>query len=142
MSSFSAKDGECPEMGELASWVEEHKKPGPIRDHVDGCDACEEAIVALEDEILSLQIPLSEIWFRDHVSCPPRESLLHYAAGGLSGGEETYLRFHVEVLKCPYCVARLGEHDVATSPEASETAKRSRRRTTEATSSLLEELKD
>lgn len=133
---------DCPEMGQLAAFVEEGKTDAAVLAHVETCDACEEAIEALEEEILSLQIPLSEIWFREHVSCPRKETLDAYEAGKLKGEEQAYVKFHLETLGCPYCQSRLGQASLADTPGGMERARKSRIETTDATSTLLDELRD
>ena len=131
---------DCPEISHLAAFVEGVDVPEVLRAHVQGCDACQESIQSLEEEILSLQIPLSEIWFRDHISCPHGAHLAGYRASTLEADALEYVSFHVEELGCPHCQARLEQGVLEGSEEGRQTMRRSRQRVGEATLVLLNEL--
>lgn len=131
---------DCPEISELATFVESDDATEALRSHMEGCDACQEALKSLQEEILSLQIPLSEIWFRDHISCPHGEILAGFAEKTLEGEVMDYVRFHVEELDCPHCQSRLEEGVLNASEEGRQSMNRSRERVGEATSVLLDEL--
>jgi hypothetical protein len=132
---------DCPEIRELAAFVESQEAPAVLRHHVERCDACQDALKTLEEEVLSLQIPLSEIWFREHISCPHTDVLVDYRHGKLTGDLQEYVKFHVEDLECAWCQGRLGEVEVATTRDGRRGVTRSRKRVGEATSVLLDELR-
>jgi anti-sigma factor RsiW len=48
---------------------------------------------------------LGAIWRRERLTCMDREKLGSYLLGVLDPEEEDYIRFHLEVLACPYCLA-------------------------------------
>ncbi len=132
---------ECPEMAELAAFAEAGTIAEESKTHLASCDACQDALRMLEEEVLSLQIPLSELWFREHVSCPHGSVLGEYRNGKLSKEAEDYVRFHVEELACPFCQARLEQSVLEDSEEGRASMHSSRQRVGEATSVLLDSLK-
>ena len=132
---------ECPEISELAVLAESGRDvPAELRAHVDGCDACLEALKSLEEEVLSLQIPLSELWFRDHISCPHGSVLASFRDNKLEPDAFEYVKFHVEELGCPYCQSRLEQGILEDSAEGRASMRLSRDRVGEATTELLDEL--
>ena len=131
---------DCPEISELAALAEGGEVEGALKAHVDGCDACQEALQSLQEEVLSLQIPLSEIWFRDHISCPHGSVLAGYRDKKLDADALEYVAFHVEELACPYCQSRLEQGILEDSEDGRRSMRRSRERVGEATSVLLDEL--
>lgn len=133
---------DCPELNTLAAYVESGVAAGPLLKHVAACDACQEAMETLRDEVLSLQIPLSEIWFREHISCPGIDLLRDYRRGRAGSQEARYLQFHVEELGCAYCQARLEEEDLLESREGAASLRDSRLRTGKAASDLLRGIGD
>ena len=132
---------ECPEMAELAAFAEAGTIAEESRAHISACDACQDALQMLEEEILSLQIPLSELWFREHVSCPHGSVLGDYRDSKLSAEAADYVRFHVEELACPFCQARLEQSALEDTEEGRASIHSSRQRVGEATSALLDSLK-
>lgn len=132
---------ECPDMSTLAAFVEEGKAGEELRGHIEACDACADAISALEEEVSSLQIPLSEIWFREHVSCPHVEVLRAFEAGQLDAARADYVRFHLVDLGCPHCQGRLEAAALRDSEVGRSSVRDSRRKTGQATSVLLDELR-
>lgn len=48
---------------------------------------------------------LGEIWRRNRLSCPTRQQLGSYLLGALPDELAGYIRFHLEVVGCRYCVA-------------------------------------
>ena len=133
---------ECPEITALGAFAETGEATLGMREHIDGCDACQEALESLREEVLSLQIPLSELWFREHVSCPPLAILSQFRAKKLKKLASEYVEFHLEELGCPYCQARLEQETLSRSATGSKSLRQSRDRVTEATSSLLNEIRD
>lgn len=131
---------DCPEISELGAFAEDGSGSDALRTHVTRCDACQESLKSLQEEVLSLQIPLSEIWFRDHISCPHGSVLAGYRDSKLEPDALEYVAFHVEELGCPHCQARLEQGVLEDSEEGRQTMKRSRERVGEATSVLLDEL--
>ncbi|HMS17819.1 MAG TPA: hypothetical protein PKA37_13340 [Planctomycetota bacterium] len=133
---------ECPEISLLAAFVESGEAPVDVIQHVSSCDACQEAIESLREEVLSLQIPLSDLWFREHISCPSLELLKEFQAKKCQGAVADYLAFHVEELACSNCQARMEEDSLKKTKEGSAHLQQSRARIGEATSSLLGRIRD
>ncbi|MCA9106268.1 MAG: hypothetical protein KDA83_12625 [Planctomycetales bacterium] len=50
---------------------------------------------------------LGEIWRRHQLGVPSRETLGSYLLGILDETQADYIRFRVEVLKCPFTIAKL-----------------------------------
>lgn len=94
---------ECPTVQELAGFVEEGRAPSEVREHIAACEACQNSLQTLGQEIRALQISISDLWFRERISCPGAADLAAYRAGRLSGEERAYIRFHLEELGCPFC---------------------------------------
>jgi hypothetical protein len=132
---------DCPEMTALAAFAESCEGPAELMAHVRSCDACQEALEALQEEVLSLQIPLGELWFRHHVSCPSAGVLRDFRMGSLDPEAADYVRFHMDELSCHHCQARLGELDLGSSREGRGRVEGSRARVGEATSRLLRDLR-
>jgi RNA polymerase sigma factor (sigma-70 family) len=71
---------------------------------------------ALADEEGKPEIRVQDVWRRGRVSCPARHWLARLATGGLDEGPASYLRFHLDEMKCEWCQAnvddlgRLDEH--------------------------------
>jgi len=131
---------DCPAISDLAALAEGGEVAAGLKAHVDDCDACQEALRSLQEEVLSLQIPLSEIWFREHISCPFGSVLADYRDQKLDPDAQEYVTFHVEELSCPHCQSRLEQGILEDSEEGRRSMRRSRERVGEATSVLLDEL--
>lgn len=52
---------------------------------------------------------LGEIWRRHRLSCPTRENWGSYLLGALPPEAADYMKFHVEVVGCRYCLANLAD---------------------------------
>ena len=50
---------------------------------------------------------LGEIWRRYQIGVPEREQLASYIAGTLADEEMDYIRYRIEILKCPFTIANL-----------------------------------
>jgi hypothetical protein len=132
---------ECPELRDIAHFVETGEGSPDMVAHLDRCDACQEARENFEDEAMSLQISISELWFREQISCPDGASLERFRAKALGPEERAYVEFHLETLECGTCQARLGEAEVAHSEKARGSASRSRKKVADATVKLLGDLR-
>jgi hypothetical protein len=67
---------------------------------------------------------IGEIWRRHQLSVPTREELGGYLLGILSPEQIEYIRFRLEVLKCPYTIANLKDLEEASQGEAPEVQSR------------------
>lgn len=69
---------------------------------------------------------LGAIWRRHQLAVPSREALGGYLLGILSDEEADYIKFRVEVLKCPFTIAKLRdlEEQNAASSEQRTTRKK------------------
>lgn len=50
---------------------------------------------------------LAQIWRRNRLSCPPREVLGAYLLEALPESESRYVKIHLEVVGCAFCLANL-----------------------------------
>lgn len=63
---------------------------------------------------------LGAIWRRGRLTCPTRQQLGSYLLEALDLGMADYLKFHVEVVECPFCQANLADLQAkASQPPAS-----------------------
>ncbi len=70
---------------------------------------------------------LGAIWTRARLSCPDREQLGSYLIETLSSDHLDYIKFHLEVIGCPYCQANLTDLKGQLDPEPSTPQHRQRR---------------
>ncbi|HAN96598.1 MAG TPA: hypothetical protein DCQ98_03810 [Planctomycetaceae bacterium] len=68
---------------------------------------------------------LGDIWRRHQLGVPNRETLGSYLLGVLDDDHAAYIRFRVDVLKCPYTIANLRD---LTEQEAAEAEQRDTRK--------------
>lgn len=47
------------------------------------------------------------IWRREHITCPTREELGGYVIQALAPERLAYIRFHLETVDCPFCLANV-----------------------------------
>ena len=52
---------------------------------------------------------LGEVWRRRRLTCPTREQLGSYLLGVLEEDQAEYVRFHLETVKCRWCLASLAD---------------------------------
>ena len=52
---------------------------------------------------------IGAIWRRQRLSCPGREQLGSFLLDVLDDEHSDYIRFHLETVGCPYCVANLAD---------------------------------
>ena len=69
---------------------------------------------------------LGAIWRRARLSCPDREELGSYLLEALDPEHLDYIRFHLDVVECPFCRANL--HDLRGQFDADAPAVESRQR--------------
>jgi hypothetical protein len=70
---------------------------------------------------------LGAVWRRERLTCPSRETLGSLLLEVLDEDEQDYIRFHVETIGCPFCVANLLDLQNAhqePAPKAKERRKR------------------
>ena len=120
---------EAPNPIELVGYLEEAlpvEEMSRIEEKLRTDSAWRQAILDLCGEIDSGEHSVATIWRRHRLTCPPREQLGAYSVGGLPPEEEDYVRFHLEVCKCPWCQANLD--DVKAQVEAGSAATSRRRK--------------
>ena len=62
---------------------------------------------------------LGAIWRRSRLTCPSRQQLGSFLLDVLDPGLADYLKFHVDVVECPFCQANLADLQAkATQPPA------------------------
>jgi hypothetical protein len=52
---------------------------------------------------------LGAVWRRERLTCPNRETLGSFLLDVLDENEQDYIRFHLETVHCPYCLANLAD---------------------------------
>lgn len=52
-----------------------------------------------------LDLDVRKVWHEKRISCPARHWLARKVAGTLAEGPTTFIRFHLEEMKCPWCQA-------------------------------------
>jgi len=60
---------------------------------------------AEENDQRILDLDVRRVWNERRISCPARHWLARLAAGSLTEGPELFVRFHLEEMKCPWCIA-------------------------------------
>jgi hypothetical protein len=132
---------ECPEIKDLARLVETGEAEPGVREHLASCDACTEAVETFEDEVASLQISISEIWYRERISCLDDATLKTYGQGGLDADLRRYVEFHLTELDCERCQGVVGSVEASRTEEGKRRVTRSRSRAEDASVKLLGDLR-
>src|SRR6516162_1451253 len=52
---------------------------------------------------------LGAVWRRERLTCPPREQLGSYLLGVLDDAVQEYIKFHLNTVGCPFCLANLAD---------------------------------
>jgi hypothetical protein len=60
---------------------------------------------AAEEGHRLLDMDVQEIWHERRVSCPARHWIARFVAANLEEGPTTFMRFHLDEMKCPWCQA-------------------------------------
>jgi hypothetical protein len=68
---------------------------------------------------------LGAVWRRARLTCPDREKLGGFLLDVLEDDEAAYIRFHLDVAGCPYCLANLADlKEQKAAPEAKDRRRR------------------
>jgi hypothetical protein len=67
---------------------------------------------------------LGEIWRRQRLSCPNRQELGGYLLGAMDESSLDYIRFHLEVIQCRFCLANLEDLKQQNQPQTSVATRR------------------
>jgi len=70
---------------------------------------------------------LGAIWKRARLTCPNRQQLGSYLLDALDPERAGYIRFHLEVIDCPFCQANLTDLKTKSESSAAESRARFRR---------------
>jgi len=70
---------------------------------------------------------LGDIWRRNQLGVPSRKDLGSFLLGVLPDEHANYIRFRVDVLKCPYTIANLRDLEAEQSEASEKTATRRKR---------------
>jgi Putative zinc-finger len=84
---------------------------------------------------------LGAIWRRERITCPSRETLGSLLLEVLDEDEQDYLRFHIETVGCPFCVANLLDLQNA-KQEPAPRAKERRKRFFQSSAGFLQSTRD
>ena len=131
---------DCPEIKDLAHFVETGEGSRRLQAHLARCDACQEVRANLEDEAreprdldLGALVPRADL-------VPRRGDARAVPQATLVAEEQAYVAFHLETLECPTCQARQGEAELVQSPEARRRASPSKRKVPDASIKLMGEM--
>ena len=71
---------------------------------------------------------LGSIWHRTRLTCPSRQQLGSYLLDALDPELAAYIKFHIDVVECPYCQANFADLERRQSgpPSATTTGRRDR----------------
>jgi hypothetical protein len=70
---------------------------------------------------------LGAIWRRGRLTCPKRQVLGSYLLDAVDPELASYLKFHIEVVECPFCQANLADLKAKTSQSTTATKNRHNR---------------
>jgi hypothetical protein len=84
---------------------------------------------------------LSAVWRRERLTCPTREQMGSYLLQVLDDALQDYVRFHLETVGCPYCLANLADLQ-ALQQEPAPRAKERRRRYFQSSAGILQSCQD
>src|SRR5215470_4514715 len=70
---------------------------------------------------------LGAVWRRERLTCPGRETLGSFLLEVLDEDEQDYIRFHLETIHCPYCLANLADLQTVQKEPAPKAKERRRR---------------
>ena len=70
---------------------------------------------------------LGAIWRRNRLTCADRETLGSYLLDVLDPAHAAYLRFHIDVVECPFCRANLADLEWKARPMTEEDRVRRKR---------------
>src|SRR5262249_37586918 len=84
---------------------------------------------------------LGAVWRRERLTCPSRETLGSLLLDVLDDDEKDYIRFHVETVGCPFCVANLLDLQNA-QREPAPRAKERQKRLFQASAGFLQTARD
>jgi hypothetical protein len=69
---------------------------------------------------------LGAIWHRSRLTCPSRQQLGSFLLDALDPELASYLKFHLEVIQCPFCQANLADLKVQSRAAAAAKASKTR----------------
>ena len=80
---------------------------------------------------------LGGIWHRSRLTCPSRQQLGSYLLDALDPQLAGYIRFHLDVIECPFCQANFADLERRQSGQPASLAEARGKRFLEATRELL-----
>lgn len=121
----------APNRVQLIGYLEEALAPedmARIEEQLRVSESWRSALLELRDEIDLGEHSVATIWRRHRLTCPSREKLWTFWAGGLVPEEEDFIRFHLEVIKCRRCNANSTDLAASAKPAGSGTGDAKQRR--------------
>jgi hypothetical protein len=103
---------EEPNRIQLIGYLEEALSPTEmvrIEENLRQWPQWREALAELLEELGSGDHSVATIWRRHRLTCPTRDRLGAYLAGGLVPAEADYIRFHLDVIECRWCLANVSD---------------------------------
>ena len=74
-----------------------------------GNDLLRYLAAAEESDQRILDVDVRKVWNEKRISCPARHWVARLVAGTLTDGPSTFVRFHLEEMKCPWCMANFDD---------------------------------
>lgn len=109
---------DAPNRFELIGYLEEAlpvEDMARIEERLRASDSWREALRELTDEVGTGEHSIATVWRRHRLTCPSRERLGAHRIGGLIPEESEYIRFHIEVIGCRWCLANLRDVEAQTA---------------------------
>jgi hypothetical protein len=97
---------------ELANFLDEALPPeqmARIESLLRESDSLRKRLRVIRDRVDHGVHSIGAIWRRNRLSCPTRSQLGTYLLDSLDPQGHDYIRFHTEVIGCPYCQANLAD---------------------------------
>jgi hypothetical protein len=112
---------------ELEAFLDEAlptERMAAIEDELRRCDDLKQRLTAINGRRDAGVHSLGEIWRRHRLSCAPREQLGSYLLGVLPKPTADYIKFHLETVRCRYCMANVSDLQAQQSAEPAATQQR------------------
>lgn len=123
---------ERPNPIQLVGYLEEAlpiEEMARVEEHLRNDPSWRTALQELTQEIGAGDHSLAAVWRRNRLTCPSRERLGAFLADGLGEAESQYVRFHLDVIQCRWCMANLRDlQEGAAAPEKAQPAAQRRRK--------------
>lgn len=101
-----------PNRYELIGYLEEalpSEQMARIEERLRQSETWRAALRELSEEMVGDEHSLATIWRRHRLTCVSREKLGAFLMGGLVPDEADYIKFHLEIIQCRWCLANMDD---------------------------------